>query len=422
MNRRRAAATAASVTAALCLAACSSAGGDEDDVVELEFFQFKSEAFATFNGLIEEFNGANPGIRVTQNQVPDAETAIRTRLVREDLPDVITINGNATYGEIASAGVLYDFSGEPVLEDVSPAILEILNGLGRFEGEQTNGIPFANNANAFIYNREIFAEHGLEPPTTWTEFLDLVAALEEVGVQPYTLTLVDAWTTMPYFNQIAANLSPEDFFADRAAEETSFADEFDTVAERMLELTERANDNAAGLGYDDGNRVFANGESAMLMHGSYVLPAVRSLNPDLELGSFVLPATDEAAETELVSGVDVVLTMGASPQHEEEALEFVRFLMEPENVERYVEEQSAVPTIEGLEPTDETVAEVFDFFEEERITAYVDHSIPPAVNLQPLTQAFLLSGNEERWLAELDEEWDKVAARSAFGTDPSDAD
>ncbi|WP_193312968.1 ABC transporter substrate-binding protein [Georgenia subflava] len=399
----------------LAAAACSTAGGE--GVVELEFFQFKAEAFATFNGLVEEFNAAHPDIRVMQNQVPDSETAIRTRLVREDLPDVMTLNGNATFGEIASAGVLYDFSDEAVLGDVSPAILEILTDLGRFE-EQVNGIPFASNANAFIYNKEIFAEHGLEPPQTWSDFLTLVEELEAAGVQPYTLTLVDAWTTMPYFNQLAANLMPEDFFDELAEDQTSFQEAFPPVAEAMLAITDRANPDAAGLGYDDGNRVFANGESAILMHGSYVLPAVLALNPDLDLGSFVLPATDDPDETLLVSGVDVVVTMGANPQHEEEALEFIRFLMEPENIQRYVDEQSAVPTLEGLEPSDPTVAEIFPFFEQERVTSYVDHSIPPAVNLQPLTQAFLLSGNADRWLRELDEEWDKVAARSSFGTEP----
>ncbi|UNX54819.1 extracellular solute-binding protein [Georgenia sp. TF02-10] len=414
---RRSAAAAAVAATMLLAAACSAAGGAEDDVVELEFFQFKPEAFATFNGLVEQFNATHPDIRVRQNQVPDAETAIRTRLVREDLPDVMTLNGNATYGEIASAGVLYDFSGEESLTEVRPAILEILQDLGRYE-EQTNGIPLASNANAFVYNKEIFAEHGLEPPQTWSEFRTVVEELAAAGVQPYALTLVDAWTTMPYFNQLAANLVPEDFFDRLAEDEASFQEAYPPVADALLTLTENGNDDAAGLGYDDGNRLFANGESAILMHGSYVIPAVRALNPDLDLGSFALPATDDPAETKLVSGVDVILTMGANPRHEEESLEFIRFLMEPENIQRYVDEQSAVPTLEGLEPSDPTVAEVFPFFEQERVTSYVEHSIPPAVNLQPLTQAFLLSGNSDRWLRELDEEWDKVAARSSFGTEP----
>src|SRR5690606_13407158 len=108
--------------------------------------------------------------RVVQNQVADSETVIRTRLVRQDLPDVMTLNGNATYGEIAAAGVLYDFSGDPALEGVEPVILDILNDLGQHEGG-TNAVPYASNANGVIYNKAVFAEHDLEPPTTWPEFL-----------------------------------------------------------------------------------------------------------------------------------------------------------------------------------------------------------------------------------------------------------
>lgn len=398
--------------ALLTLAACS--GGSADGVVELEFFQFKAEAFGTFNALVEEFNAAHPDIRVVQNQVADSETVIRTRLVRQDLPDVMTLNGNATYGEIAAAGVLYDFSGDPALEGVEPVILDILNDLGQHEGG-TNAVPYASNANGVIYNKAVFAEHDLEPPTTWPEFLELCAALEAAGVQPFEFTFLDAWTTMPFFNTFAANLQPEGFFEDLAAEETSFQDAYPPVTDRIAELLEFANEDAGGRTYDDGNRAFATGEAAMMMHGNYALPAIRSLDPSLDLGMFALPTAEDPEDVELVSGVDVLLTMGAEPQHEEAALEFIRFLTEPENVARYADEQGAVPTVEGVEPTDPALEEVYPFFEAERVTAYVEHSIPPAVGLQPLTQQLVLTGDAERFLAELDEEWDKVAARSSAG-------
>lgn len=52
--------------------------------------------------------------------MPDADTAIRTRLVRNDVPDVMTLNGNFTFGDLSKAGIFYDFSDEPVLDEVIP--------------------------------------------------------------------------------------------------------------------------------------------------------------------------------------------------------------------------------------------------------------------------------------------------------------
>ena len=66
----------------------------------LNFFQFKGEALDDFNEIIADFEAENPDIRVVQNQVADADTIIRTLLVKDKAPDVITLNAN---GELRQA-------------------------------------------------------------------------------------------------------------------------------------------------------------------------------------------------------------------------------------------------------------------------------------------------------------------------------
>jgi ABC-type glycerol-3-phosphate transport system substrate-binding protein len=87
------------------------------------------------------FNEQHPDISVQQNPVPQSETAIRIRMVREDVPDMMSLNGNYTFGELAGAGVFHDFSQEPVLEDVTPAILDILNDWGPTPGVRSTACP-----------------------------------------------------------------------------------------------------------------------------------------------------------------------------------------------------------------------------------------------------------------------------------------
>ncbi|HYK73598.1 MAG TPA: extracellular solute-binding protein, partial [Pseudoneobacillus sp.] len=94
------------------LAACGGADGKDsaNGKVKLELFSNKVESINTYKGLIKKFEAENPNIDIELNAPPEAETVLKTRLTKNDLPDLMSIGGNATYGEIARAGVLKDFS------------------------------------------------------------------------------------------------------------------------------------------------------------------------------------------------------------------------------------------------------------------------------------------------------------------------
>ena len=92
---------------AAILPAC---GDDESGRTQLEFFQFKGEAVDIFEELVADFEAENPDIDIVINNVPNADAAIRTRLVRGDVPDVLTLNGSGRFSQLARADVFYDFS------------------------------------------------------------------------------------------------------------------------------------------------------------------------------------------------------------------------------------------------------------------------------------------------------------------------
>ncbi len=214
-RRRGALVTASVAIGTLLLAGCSSPGDSE--VVTLDFFQFKGEALEDFTEIIADFEAENPDIKVVQNQVADADTIIRTLLVKDKAPDVITLNANGGFGKLAQAGVFYDFTDEPVLQTINPAVQEILAALGNKEGE-VNGLGYVNNANGVIYNQEIFEEQGLEVPETWDEFIAVCDALVDAGITPFYGTLADSWTGLPSFNALGAYPSQGDFWDEMREE------------------------------------------------------------------------------------------------------------------------------------------------------------------------------------------------------------
>ena len=405
------------VTALTALAGCS-AGGDSD-VTTLNFFQFKGEAREDFDAIIAQFEAENHDIKVVQNQVADADTIIRTLLVKDKAPDVITLNGNGNFGRLAEAGVFYDFSDEPVLQTINPAVQDILDDLGNKSGE-VNSLGYVNNANGIIYNVDIFEEQGIAVPETWDELIAACEQLQAAGVQPIYATLADSWTSVPSFNGLGAYAVQDGFFDDMRAEgenvstdsPASFSQDFQEPLSRELELYGYAQDGYRGATYDDGNAAFARGEAAMLLQGIWAVNGIKQVNPDINAAIFPYP-TDAAADRLIVSGVDVTVTMGRDTPHHEEALRFIDYLFRPDVQEQFAASQNMIPSVQDAELSDDLALQsVKPYFDAGQITGFLDHQIPPGIPLAEFVQEAVFTGDADATLATLDNEWRKIAART----------
>jgi raffinose/stachyose/melibiose transport system substrate-binding protein len=412
MSMARRVAAAAALLGCGLAAGCGSGSGS-DGRTQVEFFQFKTEAVATFDALIEQFEDAHPDIDIVQNNVPSADAALRTRLVKNDVPPLITINGNgATYGDLAIAGIFRDFTDDPALDAVTPESVEILNELGTHEEGETNGVPFATNANGVLYNVAVFDELGVEVPRTWEELLAVAEKARDAGVVPFYHTWKEPWTLLVAFNGLAPHVVEDDFWDLRSAGETSFKESYGPVAEKMLQLKELGPDDPFRFDYNTGNRAMADAEAAMYIQGNWAIPSIRAINPDVELGVFPLPATDDPAQTRLVSGVDVVLTMPRKPSEvEEEALTFIRWLTERGPAQQYAEEQVHFSAVEGVEQEDPALAPLNRVFEAGDVVGFADHHIPSSVPLGNMLQGFTIDGDADAFLTDLDERYDAVQIR-----------
>ena len=81
--------------------------------------------------------------------------------------------------------------------------------------------------------------------------------------------------------------------------------------------------------------------------GSYAVPQIQSVNPDMEIDSFVFPGSDKKEENTLNSGIDLQFCVTKECKNKEAAYEVLDFLLEDENVQDYLNEQNSVPCKEG---------------------------------------------------------------------------
>lgn len=394
----------AMLTAAI-LPGCSS-GGDSG-VTEIEILQYKPEAATYFDQVEEQFNASHDDIHLTISSPNDASTILRTRFIREDYPDIIGIGGDINYSYYVDADILADVSDYPGLADVKQSYLDILENLEITPKDGTYGVPYVANAAGILYNKDMFEEHGWEIPESWGELIDLCEEIKAEGILPFYFGFRDTWTCLAPWNSLAVDLAPADTCQRVNAGETTFSEEYVEVAEKCLELVSYGPEDPFAYGYNDACTAFANGESAMYPIGSYAVPQILSVNPEMNIDSFVTPGNDDASKNTLNSGVDLMFAVTAECENKEAAYEVLDFLMEDANIQAYIDDQNAVPCKDG----DFDLAPMLDgmtsFIESGNMTDYQDHYYPSEMAADALIQTYLINKDANAFLKDFDTRWQR---------------
>lgn len=373
------------------LAGCGSS--DSGSSNEIEVFTSKTENVDILQSLIDEFNEQNSdsGVTVTLTSSSDAGTVLKTRLAKGDIPDIMALGGDSNYTEVQSAGVLADLSDEDYIDTIQESYLQMVYDVQEDKEETVYGVPYATNASGVLYNVDKFNELGLEVPTTWDEFMDVIEQIEAAGEQPFIFTFKDSWTCLCAWNSLAPDLQPENFTDDRLEGTTTFADTHEEIAEKYLELISHGQDDILGTSYDDGNKAFANGEAFMMINGNWTISEFMNTNPDMNVDMFALPASNDESVNYVTSGVDVLFCASAESEHLDVAKEFIAFMMEQENAQTYIDDQFAFSAIDGVVQEDEKVAGVQEDIANGKVANFPDHYYPNGFDLSSILSEFALN-------------------------------
>lgn len=396
---------AVSMLATLILPGCGS-GGDSG-VTEIEILQYKPEAATYFDQVEDEFNASHDDIHLTISSPNDASTIMRTRFIREDYPDIIGIGGDINYSYYVDAGILADVSDYEGMSDINPSYIDILENLEIVPTEGTYGVPYVANAAGILYNRDMFEDHGWEIPETWTELLALCEDIQAEGILPFYFGFRDTWTCLAPWNALAVGLAPADTCRNVNAGETTFTEEYRETAEKCLELVSYGPDDPFAYGYNDACTAFANGESAMYPIGSYAVPQILSVNPEMNIDSFVMPGNDNVEDNTLNSGVDLMFAVTEACEHKEEALEVIDFLLEDENIQAYIDDQNAIPCKTGDFQLASQLDGMTSFIEAGDMTDYQDHYYPSEMAADALIQTYLINEDVDAFLSDFDSRWQR---------------
>jgi raffinose/stachyose/melibiose transport system substrate-binding protein len=193
----------------------------------------------------------------------------------------------------------------------------------------------------------------------------------------------------------------------------SFQRDFLAPMERMRELVPFHQEDAASRAYGDGNLAFARGEAAMYLQGPWVFGELAKTDPDLQLGTFPLPMTDDPDDRKVRVNLDLALWIPEGSRNQEAARDFVAFLMRPEQMDAFNAQFLGFGTTTDASPvTDERILGMQEFYDDGRFYLGPSQLVPLAIPLANHVQSMVLGADLRSTLASVDADWARLAFRA----------
>lgn len=340
------------------LVACGSnddtkgSGDGNKDVITIEFYQTKREAVDSWDALIKEFNESQSEIVVEQNNVPDGQELLLTRMASNDLPAVFTCYpGKPEFQKMTEQGVIVELTEEPFINNILPSMKEIVT----YENGEVYAMPVSASTLGIYYNKDLFEQLGeTEYPTTFDELLALLKKAEEKGITGTMLPYKVGENVEQLFQGAIVSMmeDPLSFYkaVEEGKEKSADNKEYVTALENIVKLNDYAQNDYMGTSYDQAIAEFANGKSLTLITGLWALPSIKKANADLNCELAPFPGVEEGDAKAMV-GLDCSLAVSVNEDKkvQDAAMEFMRFASDPENIATFNSLDGNIPTIEGVE-------------------------------------------------------------------------
>ena len=402
------------VLAGSALSGCAGGGGAEN----VRFYLSKPEAIPYFRELIAEYNSTHDDVNV----ILDSSSNLQAGFLRGNPPDLGMLNYNMEMARFMERGALSDLSDMPEADRILPEVQELVDQYATYPG-RTSVLPYSVMAASVIYNKAIFEEQGLEVPTTYDELIAVCDTLSEAGVAPFYGTFKDPWTVAQgWFDYtVGGQVDVASFFEELKSQGTdvgptspvSFEKDFAEPVDRMQQLIDDyTNGDAASKGYGDGNLAFAQGGAAMYFQGPWAFGEIAKTDPDLELGTFPLPMTDDPDDLRVRVNIDLAAWIPEDSGHKGAAREFLSFLFEKDVMDAYNAAQLGYGTTTDSAPvTDERIVGMKEYYDEAAFYQGPSKAIPLTIPTENYTQGIALGGSVEGNLSTLDADWARLALR-----------
>ncbi|MGD8791344.1 MAG: ABC transporter substrate-binding protein [Anaerolineae bacterium] len=270
---------------------------------ELEIFSWWTAGGEAdgLNAMYEVFKSEYPDVEIVNATVAggagsNAKAVLATRMQAGDPPDSFQVHaGHELIDSWVAADkmepVTFIFEENGWLDKYPQGVIDVLS----YEGEIWSVPVNIHRSNVLWYNKQIFADNGLEAPATFDDFFAAADTLQAAGVTPLALGDNGIWAATHLMESVLlGTLGPQAYRGLWTGETDWNGAQVQEALDTFARMMDYVNEDHAALSWDQAAQLVADGDAAMTIMGDWAEGYFKSigLTPNQEFGWAPSPGTD----------------------------------------------------------------------------------------------------------------------------------
>lgn len=367
------------------------------EAVSITFFgnKYEPENVIVIEKIISAFMKENPSIRVSYESLKgtDYYEALEKRIKAGKADDVFMVNHDLVL-ELQKTGNLADLSGLSTVPAYSEQMLSQMR-----EDGNIYWLPTTVSVFGLYCNLDLLKKHNQKIPKNLGEWQQVCDYFLEQGITPIIANNDISLKTLAIgkgFYPVYQEKQQKEALGLLNQGKKKLSDYLEpgfSLAEGFLEkgyidpqaaaVTKKTSDDL---------EEFVKGESPFMLTGAWAAGRVKGMNPDFSFQVIPYPALENGSF--VVVNADTRLSVNAHSQNPEAAMKFVEYFTQPENIQRFADQQASLSPLKGGKPCSlEEIAPLLPCYESGQAVIGTDSQLNlPIWELTALVTEKLLAG------------------------------
>ena len=309
------------------------------------------------------------GIKVNLEAISwnDLQTRIQTAITSGQGPDVLNI-GNTWGVSLQATGGLMDF-GDAEMQAIGGKDKFVAPALatGGAVGTAPTSVPLYGLAYGLYYNKAMFAQAGLKPPTTWEQMVSDAQKLTNPSKNVYGMSLAaGSYTENNHFAFIDASQNGAELFGSDG-KPTFTTDGMVKGIKRYVDLMQTDKVvNPSDSQYDNGVKsvsAFANHKAAMIINQNNADATIEANGMKAsEFGVVPFPAPASAPNKTASHTAGINIAIMKDTKHKDQSLQLVKYMTSSAVQSKLGKPYATLPVLKAGKPTFTTNANELKVF------------------------------------------------------------
>ncbi len=387
---------------------------EEQQDIRLSMLGYKADSLnlLAIEEALHGFMEQNPGVNITYEGIKGSTywDALTKRAYYGTLDDIIMVDHDRLL-DFSAKGLLADLSGISGLDNYAElAASQFLN-----EDGSVWFLPTCISAYGLYVNYDLLEADGQTVPTCWEEFASVCDYYAGKGCTPVVVNNYSSLRSLIAARGMFDVYQSEDTAAEIEAfnaGEKNLAEQLAPGIEMVCEMIERGwidcSEALATTQTDGDLTLFVQGDRPFMVTGAWASLRVADMEPGFAYGVHPFPILDDGSV--LVVDAATCVAVSAGSVHQEEAMDFLAYLIEPDVMWNYCECQSSyTPLKDERIPADSAIAPSVEYLGNGRSVIGSDYrlTLPLDTALIKCTAAILNGADRQEAEAVLAEQLGK---------------